>query len=217
MADPNYVPTVWVDDGPPPVSAANLNHLEVGVEDAHERITVLEGSGGGTLARVTALPASPVDGDEVSYVADDAAGVEWHLKYHAVSASWRKIGGPPLIAEFDSTGTTASASYTDLGVGAFPAIALPLNADGYFDYGVTVSSPTVMGSATLSIAGSASSADRIRHGSVNGGQPESLARRRRKLGLASGAAVKLVYRTEQGTDPFGCEMSWLSFDPIRVW
>lgn len=30
-----YVKTVWVDDGPPAISAANLNHLEQGVYDAH--------------------------------------------------------------------------------------------------------------------------------------------------------------------------------------
>lgn len=38
MPSPDYTPTVWVDDDDPPVSADNLNHLEDGVEGAHERI-----------------------------------------------------------------------------------------------------------------------------------------------------------------------------------
>lgn len=48
---------------------------------------------------VTSLPASPVDGDEIVYVADATYGMRWHFKYRSASSSsykWEFIGGAPL-------------------------------------------------------------------------------------------------------------------------
>lgn len=51
---------------------------------------------------VTSLPASPVDGDEVVYVANATNGVSWRLRYRAASASsykWEFVGGAELRSE----------------------------------------------------------------------------------------------------------------------
>lgn len=34
-----YVPTIWENNKEPAIDAANLNHIELGVESAHEEIT----------------------------------------------------------------------------------------------------------------------------------------------------------------------------------
>src|SRR5215218_6358847 len=59
------------------------------------------------LAVVTALPGSPVDGQEVIYQNASMAsvGVAWRLKYRSASGSaykWEFIGGAPLMS-FDAT------------------------------------------------------------------------------------------------------------------
>lgn len=59
---------------------------------------------------VTALPSSPFDGQEVYYVADSGAGVEWHLRYDKATAKWRFLGGAALYDEDGGTETTFSGA-----------------------------------------------------------------------------------------------------------
>lgn len=50
---------------------------------------------------VTSLPANPIDGQEVVYVADAAAGVLWRLRYRAAAPApyrWEFLGGSGLQA-----------------------------------------------------------------------------------------------------------------------
>jgi len=52
-------------------------------------------------ALVSTLPASPVDGQEIHYLADATNGVIWHLRYRVAatgSYKWEFVGGPPLTA-----------------------------------------------------------------------------------------------------------------------
>ena len=52
-------------------------------------------------SKVGVLPANPVDGQEIYFVADATNGVIWHLRYNAGSASpykWEYLGGPPMLA-----------------------------------------------------------------------------------------------------------------------
>lgn len=49
---------------------------------------------------VTSLPASPVDGQEIYYLADATNGVVWHFRYRAASVSpykWEFVGGSSLV------------------------------------------------------------------------------------------------------------------------
>jgi hypothetical protein len=84
-------------------------------------------------SKVTTLPANPVDGQEVYYVADAANGVLWRLCYNAASASvskWEFVGGPELVAGTDGGGgnTTLGAAYTETLL-TNPGIVLPLRGD----------------------------------------------------------------------------------------
>jgi hypothetical protein len=68
---------------------------------------------------VASLPDSPYDGQEVNLLADATAGVVWHLRYRAASASaykWEFAGGARLSAEAAAELSTASGSYVDGGV-----------------------------------------------------------------------------------------------------
>lgn len=75
--------------------------------------------------RVLALPTSPVDGQEVYYVADSTNGVLWHLRYNAASASaykWEFVGG----AELFGVGSGANQTLTTAGVNTNCSVAIPL-------------------------------------------------------------------------------------------
>jgi hypothetical protein len=86
---------------------------------------------------VTVLPAAPVDGQMCRFLADAAAGVEWHLVYRAASASpykWECIGGHPLVSQ-----TSAQQAIT-AGANVFQAVTgisvvQPLAGDYFFEYG----------------------------------------------------------------------------------
>lgn len=82
--------------------------------------------------RVTALPTSPIDGQECYFVAG-ANGELWHLRYNAGSASaykWEVLGGSALHAEVTTASAegTSSASFVALTTPG-PNITLPLAGD----------------------------------------------------------------------------------------
>jgi hypothetical protein len=81
---------------------------------------------GGGPAYVTALPASPVDGQEVYFGADPAAGVIWHLRYRAAATGaykWEFVGGSDMRNVQPATGlATSSVIY----VAGGPKLTVPL-------------------------------------------------------------------------------------------
>lgn len=83
---------------------------------------------------VSALPAAPIDGQEVYYVASTASGVVWHLRYNAASSSsykWEFVGGAPMFSQ-DAPVSSRSASATTstwLGTTSDPAVTVPLAGD----------------------------------------------------------------------------------------
>lgn len=173
---------------------------------------------------VTSLPSTPIDGQEVYYVADATNGVVWHLKYRAASGSaykWEYVGGAPLYATVTTNESTAtSANFVDLAT-AGPAITLPLAGDfivrhGAFIYDDTVSQDGLM---SLSINGgaaaSATDARAVRKGQasagINGGI--HVFREQRLTGLTA-AAVTARYRVTGGTANFWDRS--LSLTPVRV-
>jgi hypothetical protein len=63
---------------------------------ASMRVTVLsngDSSSGSYPPKVTELPVSPTDGNEVYFVVEDGL---WHLRYDATTERWNFLGGPPL-------------------------------------------------------------------------------------------------------------------------
>lgn len=95
---------------------------------------------GSSIPLVTALPGSPVNGQEIYYQDASMAtdGVVWHLRYNASSASaykWEFVGGPPLRASVDTDQTfTAGATFVDAAT-VGPQVTLPLAGD--YSYGFT--------------------------------------------------------------------------------
>lgn len=86
-------------------------------------------------AYVTALPATPYDGQEVYYGADPTNGVIWHLRYRSAASGsykWEFIGGDRMRATQSPTATentTSSASYGAGSGATLPSITLPLAGD----------------------------------------------------------------------------------------
>jgi hypothetical protein len=73
---------------------------------------------------------TPADGDEVHLVVDATAGIVWHLRYNAGSASsykWEFLGGAALFSEVATAEGTAAA-YADLAT-VGPSIVLPRAGD----------------------------------------------------------------------------------------
>lgn len=176
-------------------------------------------------ARVTSLPASPVDGQEVVYVADAANGVLWRLRYNAGAVSvykWEFVGGSPLFSEVGSPGSgdegTASTSYTTL-TSSGPNVALPLAGDydvevmcAAYNTGANIGSAmSYQIGATAAVEADAAISQ---SSSASTGVPYAVARRR-KTGLAA-VTLSARYRSAgAGTANFrwGRRMTvW----PVRV-
>ena len=94
---------------------------------------------------VTSLPTSPIDGQEIYYLADATNGVIWHLRYRATSSSaykWEFIGGPPMHTSVAAGAGVASGTYADVG-GGVPALTLPALAGDYVvRFGMLMASAT---------------------------------------------------------------------------
>lgn len=97
-------------------------------------------TGAGTPPLVSALPVSPVDGQEVYYQSATLAGlgVIWHLRYRAGSASaykWEFLGGAALEAHQSAGGYRNSFTWGGLTTGAGPSVTLPLAGDYELQWG----------------------------------------------------------------------------------
>lgn len=88
---------------------------------------------------VTSLPANPIVGQEVIYIADATNGVYWRLYYDGIgSYPWKFVGGPPILNRVFANGeSTTSSSYAALTT-AGPTLTLPLAGD----YDVNISAIT---------------------------------------------------------------------------
>lgn len=169
---------------------------------------------------VTALPASPDDGEQVYFQA--AAGVIWHLRYNAASASsfkWEYVGGPPLTHEVATSQSTTSATYADLAT-VGPQVTLPLAGDYDVQFGTTVQINPSTGNRVANIAvkrGAAATADADSLNYANGNltiRVPGLARAIRMTGLAAAAVLKMQYKVSG--DTLVCQDRWMRVTPVRV-
>jgi hypothetical protein len=79
----------------------------------------------------TALPASPIDGQEFNFVADATNGVVWTFRYRAASPSahkWEFVGGAPLRSTVATSETIGQKAWVDSAT-IGPTITLPLAGD----------------------------------------------------------------------------------------
>jgi len=152
---------------------------------------------------VTALPGSPVDGQEVLYKVT-VSSIEhlWHFRYRAASANtnkWDFIGGPQI--EFYNYNYSQD-NRTSYGVNDAP-VQLTLPLAGAYDITVEASmcndsSPN--GESWFSYAIGATAANDLfgLHAGYFGGKQATLSHTRRHAGLAAGSVVQGQVRSPAG-------------------
>lgn len=176
------------------------------------------------VQRVTALPATPADGDEVYYEIDATNGIYWHFRYRAASGSahkWEFVGGAPLYAEVDTIETTGSAAFMDIAT-VGPSITVPRAGEYCLAYGAAMfyssGGPGLahMNAAPRMGSIAPSDIDSLRSkASQAETKLDSLSRTRIKT-AAAGDVVKLQYRTDGAGVTANFGYRWLSILPIRI-
>jgi hypothetical protein len=167
-----------------------------------------------SIATVTSLPGSPVDGQEVYLIADDANGVIWHLRYRAASASshkWEFVGGPPLTHHVTTNESTASTTYADL------ATVQNIIAPVAGDYDVTFGAQAYTGTAGYTYVGLFAAAalqveSAILPFAATSPVPHALTWRTLNVGAA--VDVRLRFHATSGTAYF--QTRFLSLAPVRL-
>lgn len=153
-----------------------------------------------TVSYVSVLPTSPVNGQEIYFVADAINGVLWHLRYNTASASiykWERIGGPSLVTESSPAGdeSTASASYVALTTPT--TLAIPLAGD----YDIETSChgrSSVTGQMMVSYdvgATAAIDADAAGDASQTAGSGSLILRRLKRKTIPAAVTLTVKYRT----------------------
>jgi hypothetical protein len=167
--------------------------------------------------RVLALPTSPVDGQEVYYVADSTNGVLWHLRYNAASSSaykWEVVGSTALLSEVATAEAVSSATYVNLAT-VGPTVTLPLAGDYVIEHGTEFDTSTsnIFAAQSYAIGATAAvDADFVELQASTGGTRVFGSRRQRRNALAA-TALQTKYRTS-GSVTFS--KRWLSATPVRV-
>ena len=172
---------------------------------------------------VSALPGSPVDGQEVYFQSSAmaTAGVAWHIRYRSAASGsykWEFIGGAPLTNAVGTAGTdesTTSTSYTDLTT-VGPSVTVPLAGN----YGLRFAIDSYRNDAGAGVdanisfalgATAASSGNAISNGSgqMIPGAGEKL------VTLAASDIVRAKYAVSSGTGRFRGKRI-LTIYPIQV-
>lgn len=172
---------------------------------------------------VTALPASPSDGQEVYFLADATNGVEWHFRYRAASAAsskWEFIGGPPLFAEVTAVENIAVATYSNLTT-VGPSITIPAFAGDFIvEIGAridVVHTAAAFGRMSYAIGATAAvDADAVEQTNTltQFERMQSNGTRARKKTLAASTALVAKYASSAGNSNFANR--WMSVVPVRV-
>ena len=191
------------------------------------------GVGASAPQYVTSLPGSPIDGQEVYYVASATNGVVWHLRYNAGSGSsykWEFLGGPPLYAEITTGESTTSGSYTNLAT-IGPQITAPLSGDYMITISAYMTGSSFQGDVwnymSFAVGGTAASdADSAIHltmsydGSPNAQEnPGTPIRTSRKTGISAGAAITAKYKIAirwGDSHSGGFARRWMTITPVRL-
>lgn len=169
---------------------------------------------------VTSLPGSPVDGQEIYYLADATNGVVWHLKYRAASGSsykWEFVGGGALGAEVDTDESRALTTYGALTTGG-PSVTVPLAGDYVIEHGAAIyCNVTGTGYYSYDVGGTgAVDADAVLHLPTGNFGTISAARSRLKTGLAASTALVGKYRSSNTAVTAHFLSRWMRVRPVRV-
>src|SRR5215831_13247400 len=158
-----------------------------GADDIKALALALDGA---SAPLVTALPASPGDGQEVILVDSTTAPTwAWRLRYAAGigdANKWIYVGGTPMFNEVTTAESTGSTAYIALAT-AGPTLTVPRAGDYMLALGFTMSLNTLgPANAYMSYdigATAAVDADNIGSLGTGGVMGASVARERKKAGL----------------------------------
>jgi hypothetical protein len=165
----------------------------------------------GTPPLVTALPGSPVDGQEVYYLQDATKGTIWHLRYRAASASsykWETVGdAPAMLSENVASGTRTSTGFGDLtgGGAAGPLVTVPLAGEYEVSLSVDVQNNNAGAQvrAGVQFGAAAVAGDDIVEGAEDANAPVSVASVPfLRTVAAAGTTVAVRYASSSGTATF---------------
>ncbi len=172
---------------------------------------------------VSALPGSPVDGQEVYYKADATNGVIWHLRYNAGSAStykWEYLGGAPLSSYVATSEGTTSTTYAALPT-AGPSITVPNEGDYWIEISARLSrngsGVNEAGYMSYDIGGTgAADVDAIGANFTLGstGVTTTDSRSKLKTAIAASTAITGKYRVTGGNGGF--DERTMRITPVRI-
>jgi hypothetical protein len=165
---------------------------------------------------VTSLPASPVDGQEVSYLVDATNGVVWQLKYRAATsgtAKWHSIGGASLYSENLVLDTTTSASFIDIAGG--PTLTIPVAGTYEVEYGARAWSSSSAQGAHTGIFLGATPTEYLDSFAATAPTAYNAFRATRAT-LAASATVKLQYRGTAAANTYNFEKRWVRVRPVKI-
>lgn len=210
-----YTRTTWANGsgGGTPLSAANLNNIEVELVSLDLLLT----------APATTLPGSPVNGQRAILV-DSTTVPTYAWLFQYVSAitdanEWLFLGGSALRAEVDTAQTTSSSTYADLAT-AGPSITIPRAGIYQFRFGAHMSTnPNIVTAyAGLAINGTVASDNDalilLSAAAVDQKAPHAMTRQ--KTVATAGHVAKLLYKNNDNTDTVTFEKRWLEVIPVRV-
>lgn len=170
---------------------------------------------------VTELPTSKaIAGDKCSYKADATNGIMWDLVYDGEGTyPWKKIGGPPLLAEIETIEETSSATYTNLTT-VGPSITAPLKGDYVIELGCYLLSNNAAVNAAR-MAPQVGAVEANDEDAVVGVQKEglgfaSVSRKKKKAGIAAATAIVAKYKVQTAAQLMKFRSRWMSIDPNRV-
>lgn len=206
---PEYIPQhdPW-EDSPSedtPLNAASLNGMELGIVRAS------------IPTKVTSLPVTPYDGQEVYFEASETAGVYWHLRFRSASASdfkWEFLGGPPLHVEILTAETTTNVAYVDLAT-AGPSVTVPLEGDYEIVFGCDLRS-SADGAVTVASVKLGAAATSDNESVANNSNAQSSVSRVLRENALAASAVLLVQYKSNGSATLTARNRFISVRPIRV-
>lgn len=176
---------------------------------------------------VSTLPASPVDGQEIYYLADATNGIIWHLRYRAAASGaykWEFVGGSSLFSEVTTAEATTTSTYVALAT-AGPLITLPLAGDYMVEHGMIGHSGADDVIALMSYdIGATAAGDgdscQAAYGKIGPGTARSSApsvmRSRRKNAIAAATTLTAKYRSSFAGVNVNLSARWMNVTPIRV-
>jgi hypothetical protein len=179
---------------------------------------------GGAPASGGVLPASPVDGQVVDYLADATAGIIWRFRYRTAAAGsykWEFIGGPAMTDEITTQESTSSTTLTNLAT-VGPSITVPLAGDYLIELGANISglatSDTTMSFAVGGTSAVTADGVKLYNGIAIGGTAFNafLSRAVKKTGIAASSAIVAKYGTTFGSGTGFYGNRWLKITPRRV-